>query len=210
VIYRNNAADLKLTEAVADAVDLEPLGALIVTGTSLALEPSRSAVMSLLRRAVADDLLIILDIDYRPYSWASAQEARDVCGLAASLSDLVIGNNEEFDLIADTPGAGKQKAETLTNRQGVTCVYKMGERGSVTFSSGTSFETPVFPVRALKPTGAGDAFLGAFCTSLASGESLEDSVRRGSAAAAIVVTKVGCAPANPGRQELADFIKTHS
>jgi 5-dehydro-2-deoxygluconokinase len=210
VIYRNNAADLKLTEAVADAVDLEPLGALIVTGTSLALEPSRSAVMSLLRRAVADDLLIILDIDYRPYSWASAQEARDVCGLTASLSDLVIGNNEEFDLIADTPGAGKQKAETLTNRQGVTCVYKMGERGSVTFSSGTSFETPVFPVRALKPTGAGDAFLGAFCTSLASGESLEDSVRRGSAAAAIVVTKVGCAPANPGRQELADFIKTHS
>jgi 5-dehydro-2-deoxygluconokinase len=210
VIYRNNAADFQITVQQAQRVDLEPFGALIVTGTALALEPSRTAVMSLLDRAVTNGLPIVFDIDYRPYSWGSTGEARLNCGHAASLSDFIVGNNEEFDLIADAPSSGRQKVERLAERAGVVCVYKMGENGSVTFGDGAPFETPVFPVKALKPTGAGDAFLGAFCTSQASGHELSVSVRRGSAAAAIVVTKVGCAPANPTPQELADFIETHS
>jgi 5-dehydro-2-deoxygluconokinase len=209
VIYRNNAADFQLSAEQSLAVDLEPFGALIVTGTALALEPSRSAVTSLLERARAGGLPIALDIDYRPYSWTSSDEARETCRHAASFGDLVVGNNEEFDLIADEPGCGQQKAEQLAGKAGIVCVYKMGEKGSVTFSGGATFETPVFPVMALKPTGAGDAFMGAFCTSLASRLELSESVRRGSAAAAIVVTRVGCAPANPAPQELADFIATH-
>jgi 5-dehydro-2-deoxygluconokinase len=210
VIYRNNAADFQLADEQGRAVDLEPFGALIVTGTALALEPSRSAVTSLLHRAAASGLPILLDIDYRPYSWVSASEAKDICGHAASVSDIIIGNIEEFELIADEPGGGRQRAERLADRAGITCIYKMGEKGSVTFSGCTTFETPIFSVKALKPTGAGDAFMGAFCTGLAGGLHLEDCVRRGSAAAALVVTKVGCAPANPTPGELADFIETHS
>jgi 5-dehydro-2-deoxygluconokinase len=117
---------------------------------------------------------------------------------------------EEFDLIADAPRGGLEKARTLAAREGAVCVYKKGGGGSVTFSGGMSFETPVFPVKALKPTGAGDAFLGAIFASLADGLSLEEAVRRGSAAAAMVVTKVGCAPASPTRQELAAFIEANS
>jgi 5-dehydro-2-deoxygluconokinase len=210
VIYRNNAADFQLDDAKAESVDLAAFGALIVAGTSLALEPSRGAVMDLLYRAQTNGLPIVLDIDYRPYSWESGKVAKEVCGRAADISDIVIGNNEEFDLIADQPGSGRKKAEQLAEHGGVVCVYKMGENGSVTVSDATSFETSVFPVKALKPTGAGDAFMGAFCTSLAKGFDLKDAVRRGSAAAAIVVTKVGCAPATPTPQELADFIATHS
>jgi 5-dehydro-2-deoxygluconokinase len=210
VIYRNNAADFRLTTELARAADLESFGALILTGTSLALEPSRGAATDLLLRAKASGLPVILDIDYRPYSWASAQEAKEICGHAAGLCDIVIGNNEEFDLIANFADGGREKAKQLATRQGVICVYKMGADGSVTFSGGKSFETPVFPVAALKPTGAGDAFLGAFCTSLADGLEISESVRRGSAAAAIVVTKIGCAPASPTQQELAAFIETHT
>jgi len=39
------------------------------------------------------------------------------------------------------------------------------------------------------------------------GFSLEDSVKRGSANAAIVVTKVGCSSAMPTSEELNQFIK---
>lgn len=209
VIYRNHAADFQLRSAHTKSVDLEAFGALIVTGTSLALEPSRSAVMDLIKLSGKAGLFVVLDIDYRPYSWVGKMEARDICAYAAGLSDIVVGNNEEFDLIADEAGGGRRKAAQLAERSGVVCVYKMGERGSVTYSEG-SFETPVFPVKALKPTGAGDAFMGAFCTSLATGHHLVEAVRRGSAAAAIVVTKVGCAPANPTIQELDDFISTYS
>ena len=64
-------------------------------------------------------------------------------------------------------------------------------------------------MEALKPTGAGDAFMGGFVTGLTAGLDLQSCVLRGSAAAAIVVTRVGCAPASPTAVELDQFIKSH-
>ena len=43
--------------------------------------------------------------------------------------------------------------------------------------------------------------------SLLNDKSIEDSVIRGSASAAIVVTKVGCAPAMPFQNEIEEFMK---
>ena len=51
--------------------------------------------------------------------------------------------------------------------------------------------------------------IGAFVASLAAGDDLKSAVMRGSAAAAIVVTRVGCAPAVPTADELDEFIETH-
>ena len=62
-------------------------------------------------------------------------------------------------------------------------------------------------IKAIDTTGAGDAFNGGFLSSLYQGFSLEDSVKRGSADAAIVVTKVGCSSAMPDLEELNQFIK---
>jgi 5-dehydro-2-deoxygluconokinase len=62
-------------------------------------------------------------------------------------------------------------------------------------------------VTALKPTGAGDAFMGGFLSGLASGEVLNDAIKRGAATAAIVVTRVGCAPAMPDTKTVQDFIQ---
>ena len=85
-------------------------------------------------------------------------------------------------------------------------VYKMGSRGSRAFCGQDVIETPIFPVAALKSTGAGDAFMAGFATGLALGLDLKSSLRRGSAVAAIVVTRVGCAPAMPSPEELDAFL----
>ena len=63
---------------------------------------------------------------------------------------------------------------------------------------------------AIKPTGAGDAFNGGFISSLYQGFSLEESIKRGSANAALVVTKVGCSSAMPNNDELEKFINQKS
>ena len=89
-------------------------------------------------------------------------------------------------------------------------VYKMGEEGSFTITPEDEFQTGIYPVEALKPTGAGDSFMGGFIASLANGYSLKDAVLRGSACASIVVSRVGCAPAMPTPAELADFLTSHS
>ena len=70
--------------------------------------------------------------------------------------------------------------------------------------------TGIFEVDALKPTGAGDAFMGAFISSLLKKKSIKDSVMYGSAAAAMVVTRVGCSSAMPNYEELELFVKENA
>lgn len=208
VIYRNNAADFQLTISQTETVDLSQYGAAIITGTSLAVEPSRSATMALMLRARKAGVPLIIDIDYRPYSWPSRAEATQICRAASDLCDIIVGNDEEFDLLAGAAGEGLVLAAAYGAN--ALAVHKMGEHGSITFAGSQRIETPVFKVKALKPTGAGDAFLGGFSTSLASGYSLADSLKRGSAAAAIVVTRVGCAPACATTEELNAFLTERS
>jgi 5-dehydro-2-deoxygluconokinase len=209
VIYRNGAADFQVTEDQVRAIELAPFGALALTGTCLAMQPSRRAAMLLIQRANEAGLPVILDIDYRPYSWTSRAEAAEICNKAAERCDLIVGNDEEFVLLAGDGGDSLAIASEYAKRPERIVVHKMGERGSITFSAGRRFETGIFKVAALKPTGAGDAFLASFCVSLAERLPVEEAVRRGSAAAAIVVTKVGCAPAMPTLAELEQFMLKH-
>lgn len=205
VIYRNGASDFCLSEEHINGISFNEFSKLIVTGTSLAQEPSRGATLLAMRRARAAGIEIIFDVDYRPYSWDNQQQAGAVCRHAVEASDIVIGNDVEFDVVAGGHGGG-DLAELIGRRNGVVAVYKMGEKGSVTFGHGRVFQTGVFPVRLLKPTGAGDAFMGGFVTGIMNGLDLEAAVKRGTAAAAIVVTRVGCAPAMPDEAELQQFM----
>lgn len=210
VIYRNNAADFQMNETDVDAVAYGDYAALITTGTVLAAQPSRDATLKAFRAAKDAGLPVIFDVDYRPYSWASNEEAADVYSTAAEFCDIVIGNDDEFGVMAGGKELGRAFAENLAKTTASIVVYKMGEFGSITFAGDTSFTTGIFGVEALKPTGAGDSFMGAFIASLASGMPLETCVQRGSAAAAIVVSRVGCAPAMPTGEELEEFMKNHA
>ena len=205
VIYRNGASDFELGEEHVRKIAYADYGALIVTGTSLAVEPSRSATLLAMKLAGEAGLPVIIDVDYRPYSWASASDASQVYLNAAAMCNVIIGNDVEFGVMAND---GLALARKLSVDKIV--IYKMGEKGSMTFTGAQEFETGIYAVTALKPTGAGDAFMGAFITSWADGIDIQTCVRRGSAAAAIVVTKVGCAPAMPSANELDQFMKDHA
>ena len=61
-------------------------------------------------------------------------------------------------------GAGLKQARELAKTSANIVVYKMGEKGAITFHGTQSFETGIFPVTALKPTGAGDAFMASSTT----------------------------------------------
>ncbi len=209
VIYRNAAADFEMSAEDVTAIDYSAYSALITAGTVFASEPSRSACFEALERAKDANLPIIFDVDYRPYSWASAEEAADVYARAGAASDLIVGNDVEFGFMAGDYGAGLDKARQLVADGASIAVYKMGEKGAITITPDAEFRTGVFPVEALKPVGAGDAFMGAFVSTLAAGRSLENAVTRGAASAAIVVGRVGCAPAMPTTEELDAFIAEH-
>lgn len=209
VIYRNNAADFAMTDADVEPVDYASYSALITTGTVLAAEPSRSATFRAFALARAANLPLIFDVDYRPYSWPSAAVASEVYSRAAALCDVIIGNDVEFGFMAGDPANGLAKARSLITQGAQIVIYKMGEKGAITLTPDGEFATGIYPTAALKPTGAGDSFLAALIAALAAGQTLHKSVLRGSAAAAMVVARVGCAPAMPTTAELDDFLTHH-
>jgi 5-dehydro-2-deoxygluconokinase len=209
IIYRNGAADFALTEDDVARVNFAQYGALVITGTALAQEGSRLATLAALRGAIAAGIVTVMDIDYRPYSWPSREDASAVNLTAARLCDIIVGNDEEFGLLAGRVEDGLAMARSLVADGAKIAVYKMGERGAVTLAAADEITTGIFRTQALKPTGAGDSFMGGFLAALATGRPLREAVLRGSAAAAMVVARAGCAPAMPTAAELDAFLATN-
>lgn len=209
VIYRNGAADFQMTVADVEAVDFGRYGALVTAGTVFAAEPSRTAAFTAFSRAKEAGLPIIFDVDYRPYSWPSPAVAEEVLSRAGAMADVIVGNDEEFGFMAGSYEKGLEKARKLAATTASIVVYKLGEHGAVTITQEGELRTGVYRVDALKPTGAGDSFMAGLLTGIADGLALKEAVLRGSACAAIVVGRPGCAPAMPYPADLDAFLNTH-
>ncbi|MBU2891291.1 5-dehydro-2-deoxygluconokinase [Celeribacter halophilus] len=205
VIYRNNAVDFQVTEEDVDRVNYDNFGALITAGTVFAAEPSRSATFRAFENARAAKLPVIFDIDYRPYSWPSAEVASEVLTRAGEESDLIVGNDEEFGFMAGSMDKGLAKARELAAK-GKMVIYKMGHEGALTFADGEEIRTGIYPVTAIKPNGAGDSFMAGLLAAIAERRPLKEAVLRGSACASMVVSHPGCAPAMPTTSQLNDFL----
>ncbi len=210
VIYRNGAADFEMNAGDVEAVDYARFGALVTAGTVFAAEPSRNAAFRAFELARAAGLPIVFDIDYRPYSWPGPGVAQDVLSRAGALADMVVGNDEEFGFMAGGRDRGLATARALAADGARLVIYKMGGNGAVTLAGGEEIRTGIYPVAALKPTGAGDSFMAGLLSALAAGADLKAAVLRGSACAAIVVARPGCAPAMPRPAELARFLSEHA
>jgi 5-dehydro-2-deoxygluconokinase len=210
VFYRSTAADLQLRPEDFDAAFIGSAAVLIVTGTALAAEPSRTAALQALELARSAGTFSILDVDHRPVSWQSAAEALRIYGRAASRCDAVVGNDEEFAIIAGDTANAVSAATRLVKEGRLFVIFKRGSSGSLTITAQKTFETGIFRVDAIKPFGAGDAFLGNLVAALLGGRELQGAVTRASAAAAYVVSRRGCASAMPTPAELDSFVHSHS
>ena len=126
VIYRNNAADFQMSVQDVEAVDYGQFGALITAGTVFAAEPSRTASFRAFELAKEAGLPIIFDVDYRPYSWKSPKTAEEVLSRAGAMSDVIVGNDEEFGFMAGDISKGLDKARKLAASSASIVDYKMG------------------------------------------------------------------------------------
>ena len=209
IIYRHKAADLFLNKNDIENSNVQNYECILITGTSLAAEPSRSAVLYALELAKENNIPVIMDIDYRPYTWESADKAKQIYNLACDYCSGIIGNDDEFAILSGSYESGFNYAKKKSKNCELV-IYKMGEKGSITFANNKEIKKGIFPVKPLKPTGAGDSFLGSLIGALLKKYDLQKAIEIGSAAAAIVVTKVGCAPAMPDLNEVLDFMKINN
>ena len=208
IIYRHKAADLFLNKHDIENANIDQYECILITGTSLAAEPSRSSILYSLDIAKKNNIPVIMDIDYRPYTWESEDKAKEIYNLAAVNCSGIIGNDDEFAVLSGNYKEGLEYAKKLSSDCDLV-IYKMGEKGSITYANNKEINKGIYPVKPLKPTGAGDSFMGSLIGALLNNYDLDKSLEIGSAAAAIVVTKVGCAPAMPNLEDILEFMQTN-
>jgi 5-dehydro-2-deoxygluconokinase len=208
-ILENNQSILYRDNQMIDQINFQEYGAVFYSGTALSSEPSRSSVLLASEKAQKVQIPQIIDLDYRPYNWESDEMKSIVYQKIMNEVDIIIGNDLEFN-IADNSENGFLLANDIIKSKPSIVIYKMGEKGSIVI---TSEEPPhnygIYPVQAIKPTGAGDAFNGGFLSSLIKGKTLDQSLKTGSASAAIVVTRVGCSSAMPTSSDVEEFLKKY-
>jgi len=87
-----------------------------------------------------------------------------------------------------------------------TVIITRGEQGCVGLSEGRVFELPAFDVDVVDTTGCGDVFHGAYALAIARKQTVYDSARFASAAAALCATRPGGRDGIPTQKELRRFM----
>jgi len=229
--YRDNCADIQLTIDDVLAAPLADCHALLISGTGLSKEPSRSATLFAAEMAQQVGARVVLDIDYRPDQWDDQRAFGVTLRSALRLVDIVIGTEDEINAAMLTDAtqisiAHSQISDARVHgdtdaaiRQLLTLgphvlVQKRGANGSrihlVSGEEGTTrIEVPGFPVEVQNILGAGDAFASGFLYGLVNGWDWYKATRLGNACGAILVTKHGCANFMPTYDEVMMFIQEH-
>lgn len=228
VYYRDNAADSQVSIDDVVEAQIEDYKILLINGTALNVEPSRSATFFATEVAEKNDVDVVLDLDFRADQWHDYRAFGLTVRAILPKVKIAIGTEEE--ILAATMSSASQvtikdqqiSAPEITGDIDVSIkqllssgieilIVKRGEDGaSIYKADGSREDVPGFPVEVLNVLGAGDAFASGFLYGILQGWDLYKSCRMGNASGAQVVTKKGCANFMPTLKESIEFIEKHN
>lgn len=223
IFYRENCADMGLTEADIDETLIADSKSLVVTGTHLSHERTKAAIHQAIRLARRHQARIALDIDYRPNLWGvaghGAGESRFVASAKVTaqlqetlpLFDLIVGTEEEFQIAGghtDTLTAMKE----VRQRTAAILVCKRGDLGAVVFEAAIPDDLaqgitgPGFAIEVFNVLGAGDGFFAGLLKGWLADAPWHKSLEYANACGALAVSRHGCTPSYPSWVELEFFL----
>lgn len=225
IYYRDNCADIQLTIDDVVASPIAESSAVLISGTGLSKEPSRSATLYAAEHAKALDRLVFLDLDFRADQWHDPRAFGVSIRSALQNVDIAIGTEEEIKAASLTDitqvsiehsqisnpnieGDMKVAIATILNGGPKALVVKCGSDGAdVYLQDGEVIHAPPYPVEIYNTLGAGDAFASGFIYGILNGWDWRKSARLGNATGAIVVTRHGCANFMPTMEEVNTFVE---
>ncbi|KRF30494.1 5-dehydro-2-deoxygluconokinase [Paenibacillus sp. Soil787] len=212
LMYRDNVADLLLTPSEVQESLIAESKVLLISGTALAQSPSREAVFQALEYAKKHGVVIIFDLDYRPYTWTTSEETAVYYNLAAEKCDIILGTREEFDMMERFEN-NAEKNDRITaakwfDYSAKIVIIKHGKEGSIAYTpDGVGHRAMSFPAKVVKTFGAGDSYAAGFIYGIMQGWTIEKSMEYGSAAASIVISSHSCSDAMPTTDQVNDYIE---
>ncbi len=224
IYYRDNCADIELTIDDVLTAPIAESRAVLISGTGLSKEPSRSATIYAAEQAKALGKRVFLDLDFRADQWHDPRAFGVVIRSALRYIDIAIGTEEEIKAATLTnvsqltiehsqisnptiEGDMAVAIETLLGAGPDALIVKRGIEGAdVHLTTAEVVHAAPFPVEVYNTLGAGDAFASGFIYGNLSGWGWEKSARLGNATGAIVVTRHGCANFMPTMSEVDAFV----
>lgn len=214
LMYREEVADLYLNPDEVHEDYIKQAKVLLVSGTALAQSPSREAVIKAVGLARKNDVKVIFELDYRPYTWKSKVETAVYYSLIAEQSDVVIGTRDEYDMmenIEESEGDNQNTVDHLFKHKAELIVIKHGVEGSYAYTkAGDVYRGHAYKTKVLKTFGAGDSYASAFLYALINGKDIEIALKFGSASASIVVSKHSSSEAMPTVDEIENLIAVNA
>lgn len=225
VYYRDNAADSQVNIDDVDLASIPDYRILLINGTAMNMEPSRSATFHAAEIASKNNVDVVLDLDFRADQWHDYRAFGITMRAVLPLVKIAIGTEEEIlaatlentsqvtikhQQISAPEISGNINAsiKRLLSTGIEVLIVKRGREGaSIYKKEGTIEDVPGFPVDVLNVLGAGDAFASGFLYGILQGWGLYKSCRMGNASGAHVVTQKGCANFMPTLQESMNFIE---
>ena len=224
IFYRENCADMALCEDDVDPDFIAEARSVTVTGTHLSHPRPEAAAVKALKLARENGARTALDVDYRPNLWGVAGhgegesryvESTEVTARLQShlhLFDLIVGTEEEFHVAGgSTDTIAALRGVRAVSRAVLVC--KRGPMGSVAFegpipgSLDEGVSGPGFPVEVFNVLGAGDGFMAGLLKGWLDGEDWPATLEYANACGALAVSRHGCTPSYPSREELRFFFE---
>lgn len=210
---RKPGADMFLEESAVKEEEIRDSVIVHAGSCSLSASPAAEATVKALRLGHALGRLVSFDVNYRSVMWngdqgACAAKVREILPFV----DLLKVSDEEVGMVG-----GEEALPGLMKEYGIAAIAEtLGGAGARCFFEGRSWDVPSHKVPCVDTNGAGDAFWGAFLSSLRiqgveqTSDLTEEVLRRameyGSAAGALTVQKKGAIPALPTREEIEAFL----
>ncbi|SKA16956.1 bifunctional 5-dehydro-2-deoxygluconokinase/5-dehydro-2-deoxyphosphogluconate aldolase [Consotaella salsifontis] len=224
IFYRENCADMALSEDDVDEAFFSRARAIVVSGTHFSRPNTAAAQKKAMAIAKKNGAKICFDIDYRPNLWGLAGHAAgfsryvasDVVSqaLASVLPDcdLIVGTEEEV-MIAGGSEDVLTALRAIRALSAATIVLKRGPMGCIIYEgpiAGDLEEGIVgkgFPIEVFNVLGAGDAFMSGLLRGYLAGEDLETAATWANACGAFAVSRLLCSPESPTFTELQYFLE---
>jgi 2-dehydro-3-deoxygluconokinase len=171
--YRKGSAISRLTPAHVESSWLQGAKHLHVTGITPALGPDTAdAIIELMVQARKLGITISFDPNLRRKLW-SEEEARRTLLALIPLCDIFLPGIEEAEFLAGGHTEEQYGAHFLAIGAKAV-ILKLGERGSIGFTSNRTVKAKPYPVsRVVDTVGAGDAFAAGFLSGFLENVDLE-------------------------------------
>lgn len=211
---RNPGADMMLTKSEVNA-DIIRDSKIFHFGTlSSTHEGVREATRFAIDTAIESGALISFDPNLREPLWKSLDDAKTEIKYSLSKCNILKISDNEIEFLLGHSDYDKAAEQLMERYENIRLIFiTLGGDGSCAYSRNAKAKAPVYDVKTVEKTGAGDTFFGCALNFVLEHDidSLDESkltelLRFANAGASLITTRKGALKVMPDMQEISDLI----